>query len=168
MSRQNWLALSVVMIASVAVGIAGCGKASDTDLSTTTQASDEHSHEGWWCPEHGVPEEVCACAAQRSRPNLRPSATGVSCTIAPSRNASSAILKKRPNSRPSTKRSLARNPRSQRRFERFASGRLHVANRGCRHQIGVGDNCTDFEPAVVVWHNWLGIMPTRSWRGLGC
>jgi hypothetical protein len=23
-------------------------------------ADDEHSHDGWWCPEHGVPEEICA------------------------------------------------------------------------------------------------------------
>lgn len=22
-------------------------------------ASDEHDHSGWWCPEHGVPEENC-------------------------------------------------------------------------------------------------------------
>lgn len=22
-------------------------------------SDDEHNHEGWWCNEHGVPEEVC-------------------------------------------------------------------------------------------------------------
>lgn len=24
------------------------------------QVSDVHNHDGWWCDEHGVPEEICA------------------------------------------------------------------------------------------------------------
>lgn len=28
--------------------------------STATAATEKHDHSGWWCNEHGVPEEVCA------------------------------------------------------------------------------------------------------------
>jgi hypothetical protein len=27
---------------------------------TTEVAESAHNHEGWWCDEHGVPEEICA------------------------------------------------------------------------------------------------------------
>jgi hypothetical protein len=44
----------------------GCGQpAANTDDATTTatntaEESHGHTHGGWWCAEHGVPEEVCA------------------------------------------------------------------------------------------------------------
>ena len=43
--------------------LSGCGK-SET-ATTGSEASPavstvDHSHGGWWCPEHGVPEEECA------------------------------------------------------------------------------------------------------------
>ncbi len=40
----------------------GCSS-STTEPAAVEVSTDEHSghdHSGWWCPEHGVPEEVCA------------------------------------------------------------------------------------------------------------
>jgi hypothetical protein len=47
--------------------IAGCAKTSDEPTaSSATEAgasaaikTSEHTHDGWWCDEHGVPESVC-------------------------------------------------------------------------------------------------------------
>lgn len=64
----------------VAVFAIGCESAADPQIEAESQTQvdaghDEHAHEGehlasaeervddhsgWWCPEHGVPEEVCA------------------------------------------------------------------------------------------------------------
>jgi hypothetical protein len=60
MTVKNFITLSMLMFASVSVGIMGCGKAADTRPVATAASGDAHSHEGWWCSEHGVPEEVCA------------------------------------------------------------------------------------------------------------
>jgi hypothetical protein len=43
----------------------GCGRPKDpgqngSESSTTAIAKKEaHDHSGWWCDEHGVPEEIC-------------------------------------------------------------------------------------------------------------
>jgi hypothetical protein len=46
--------------------VLGCGK-SDTPQGEkaekkTTQVAEtkDHDHSGWWCDEHGMPEEICA------------------------------------------------------------------------------------------------------------
>ena len=39
--------------------IVGCGKPPATAPESKV-THEEHSHGGWWCDEHGVPEEVCA------------------------------------------------------------------------------------------------------------
>lgn len=51
----------IVLGAALAVGIwsAGCNNPAGPS-ATTEVASTGHSHDGWWCDEHGVPEEVCA------------------------------------------------------------------------------------------------------------
>jgi hypothetical protein len=60
----------VPFIPSVFISLAiGCGSPNSPDTANqpkptnTTSASGEkkstHTHEGWWCGEHGVPEEVC-------------------------------------------------------------------------------------------------------------
>jgi len=59
-SFREWKAFLVFGI--VAVAMAGCGKgqtekAETTASSEVTQAVDDG---GWWCVEHGVPEEECA------------------------------------------------------------------------------------------------------------
>ncbi len=64
-------------ICSIGVGIAltlavalGCSKSADkagttgqpTEVKPVTASingNSEHPHDGWWCDEHGVPEEVC-------------------------------------------------------------------------------------------------------------
>ncbi len=41
----------------------GCGESSKSPEPVAAPAKDAaeiHSHDGWWCDEHGVPEEVCA------------------------------------------------------------------------------------------------------------
>ncbi len=56
-----------VVLVSVAVamlGLIGCNRAAE-NIVPAAQASEGHSHEGWWCDEHGVPEEICAlCSAK--------------------------------------------------------------------------------------------------------
>src|SRR5262245_55287203 len=37
----------------------GCGRSADV-APTGNAAAEAHNHGGWWCDEHGVPEEVCA------------------------------------------------------------------------------------------------------------
>jgi cobalt-zinc-cadmium efflux system membrane fusion protein len=53
------LAFVVVMIG---VGSLGCSRSADEDAPNATGQVTETgpSHDGWWCSEHGVPEEQCA------------------------------------------------------------------------------------------------------------
>ena len=45
------------------------GEAATTDAYEPVTASinnhTQHSHDGWWCDEHGVPEEVCGQCSSR-------------------------------------------------------------------------------------------------------
>ena len=55
------MSLRFVMILSLltAIGLAGCSK--PAAVAPAGQAAEEsHAHDGWWCDEHGVPEEICA------------------------------------------------------------------------------------------------------------
>ena len=57
-------------------GLTGCGEPSTKgDRNTTApanQVSDKgHSHGGWWCDEHGVPEEVCALCDSKVAAQLK-------------------------------------------------------------------------------------------------
>src|SRR5487761_609528 len=68
MKMLNLLGSGLSMM--LALTLAGCGaSAKNAGLAATPPATaiDEtsggdsgHSHDGWWCNEHGVPEEVCA------------------------------------------------------------------------------------------------------------
>ncbi len=58
--------LSVGLLAVGAIALGGCGNsgstapagaATDGDVAATEV---DQSHDGWWCVEHGVPEEECA------------------------------------------------------------------------------------------------------------
>jgi hypothetical protein len=40
------------------VAVLGCSGGGKPDEKA--QAASGHSHDSWWCDEHGVPEEVCA------------------------------------------------------------------------------------------------------------
>jgi hypothetical protein len=64
MERMSWMrgvAFSLFALAGLLAG--GCGKSETTRPEggkkvTPAAATDDHS--GWWCSEHGVPEEICA------------------------------------------------------------------------------------------------------------
>lgn len=44
---------------------AGCTKPAADNKVTKDSTSGENKHDGWWCAEHGVPEEECAlCSAK--------------------------------------------------------------------------------------------------------
>ena len=52
-SFARWLALGCSQ-ASPPAAVTG-----DTAGTETSAADSGHDHSGWWCAEHGVPEEVC-------------------------------------------------------------------------------------------------------------
>ena len=57
--------ITVAGIALLCVSTVACSKSSDKAAaqakeSETKVAIAGHTHDGWWCKEHGVPEEVCA------------------------------------------------------------------------------------------------------------
>jgi len=60
MSFRNLFA--VTAIALIFFSVAACSKSGDktSAIAETEGGATGHSHEGWWCDEHGVPEEVCA------------------------------------------------------------------------------------------------------------
>jgi cobalt-zinc-cadmium efflux system membrane fusion protein len=52
------------LLCAAAIGLSGCGKSPEKAASNgstpVNQVADEgHTHDGWWCDEHGVPEAVC-------------------------------------------------------------------------------------------------------------
>jgi hypothetical protein len=57
---------TALLVVGALTFLAGCGQpATTTDdatpaASTVAEESRGHEHGGWWCGEHGVPEEVCA------------------------------------------------------------------------------------------------------------
>jgi hypothetical protein len=60
---RTFAALGVLMLMTLAVG---CARPSDSahagpdhDEHAASDGRKPHTHDGWWCDEHGVPEEVC-------------------------------------------------------------------------------------------------------------
>lgn len=49
----------VILSALAAGALIGCGQSASKPAETPV-AEAGHQHDGWWCDEHGVPEEVCA------------------------------------------------------------------------------------------------------------
>ncbi|HVT29429.1 MAG TPA: RND transporter [Lacipirellulaceae bacterium] len=50
-------------IVMLSISVAACSKSSEkaaAALADGKVAAAEHTHDGWWCSEHGVPEDVCA------------------------------------------------------------------------------------------------------------
>jgi hypothetical protein len=60
MSLRNLIVLSACGM--VSLSLVACGKSGSKSAapSATQVAEVGHNHDGWWCDEHGVPEEVCA------------------------------------------------------------------------------------------------------------
>lgn len=64
MSRlHTWGLLTLIAL----IGAVGCARTEATPseaapaktAATETSAGHGHDHSGWWCNEHGVPEQVC-------------------------------------------------------------------------------------------------------------
>ena len=54
------LRLSFVLgLAALGLLTSGCGQSAAPAPATST-ANSGHGHDGWWCAEHGIPEEECA------------------------------------------------------------------------------------------------------------
>lgn len=71
---------ALALFAGVALVVAGCGKPADPSSKDTgpdrtvakgdgpkTDPEAEGDHSGWWCNEHGLPEEVCDLCSKRFR-----------------------------------------------------------------------------------------------------
>jgi hypothetical protein len=61
MITKKLLAMSVVV--AIGLSFAACSKSSKDGAAANSAGVTDvagHSHDGWWCDEHGVPEEVCA------------------------------------------------------------------------------------------------------------
>ena len=67
---------ALALFAGVALLVAGCGKpAEPTGPDRTvakgdgpgTEKEPEGDHSGWWCNEHGLPEEVCDLCSKKYR-----------------------------------------------------------------------------------------------------
>ena len=72
MSLRNTLAWSAILV--FGASIAACSKSSEkvaTAPSDGQVAIAGHAHEGWWCNEHGVPEEVCAQCSTKLAMNFK-------------------------------------------------------------------------------------------------
>ena len=56
---MNSLVLSALALFVVAV--AGCGTSPNQAVAPATPSAQDTAgkHDGWWCNEHGVPEEIC-------------------------------------------------------------------------------------------------------------
>lgn len=52
---QGWMLAAVAMTALI---WGGCAQQAPTPPKSEVAAG--HTHDGWWCGEHGVPEEECA------------------------------------------------------------------------------------------------------------
>ena len=71
---------ALALFAGMALVVAGCGKPADPSSKDTgpdrtvakgdgpgTDKEPEGDHSGWWCDEHGLPEEVCDLCSKRFR-----------------------------------------------------------------------------------------------------
>ncbi|MCA9110879.1 MAG: hypothetical protein KDA52_13080 [Planctomycetaceae bacterium] len=63
MNWKNGLTLLPMLTLAFA---AGCGQTASNPAQTKQNVTDtessevaEHTHDGWWCSEHGIPEEQC-------------------------------------------------------------------------------------------------------------
>jgi predicted small lipoprotein YifL len=64
MRTGTWIAMTLTVALMTGCGQSGpapaqSGKTSDTHDEHAKTEKGGHDHSGWWCNEHGVPEEVC-------------------------------------------------------------------------------------------------------------
>ena len=53
---------SLTLLATSGLVVSGCGSSEpgSAEVDGANITATDHSHGGWWCVEHGVPEEECA------------------------------------------------------------------------------------------------------------
>ena len=79
-------------------------------------AGEGHSHDGWWCDEHGVPEGVCTQCNASLVADFKAKGDWCESTTARTRSASFAIRNAKPSLRHNMKRNTVGNRRSQKRI----------------------------------------------------
>src|SRR5690348_8950677 len=76
---MNRVLIAYVFIFFVASAV-GCSQGTKPGGSATAEAHHDHDghdhgkahdHSGWWCPEHGVPEEICALCNPKVAADLK-------------------------------------------------------------------------------------------------
>lgn len=55
MSLKNMVTFGAMLV--IGAWVAGCSQSAD---ETAKPEAEVAGHGGWWCDEHGVPEEICA------------------------------------------------------------------------------------------------------------
>ena len=66
--RRTGLGVALTLVAAVALAGSGCGRGKEADPAQDVLVKKEHDHSGWWCTEHGIPEEECSlCSAKVAR-----------------------------------------------------------------------------------------------------
>jgi hypothetical protein len=67
MILKHW-ARSAVALLAIAVLVVGCARQEDKGgqaKDKETPVAEKGKHDGWWCDEHGIPEEECSmCSAK--------------------------------------------------------------------------------------------------------
>ncbi|MCI0684903.1 MAG: hypothetical protein L0Y71_22635 [Gemmataceae bacterium] len=95
MRWQHWLgSLALAGVAAVAVVSGGCTKDAATTAKAKKTGGDEHAddkeakvdlkkgdHSGWWCQEHGIPEEDCSLCLPQAEVKKRFQDVGDWCNI---------------------------------------------------------------------------------------
>ncbi len=64
--ERNALSL-LALFAVLALFAGGCGKAEERQrqAQSKTEPRAESKHAGWWCDEHGIPEEECSMCSPK-------------------------------------------------------------------------------------------------------
>ena len=59
---------AVALTSTLAVLAIGCTKqtADPETTAVSNDASTGHDHSGWWCGEHGIPEEECSMCSKKA------------------------------------------------------------------------------------------------------
>ena len=62
-----WFRSGLLLFVASIYAISGCNRGNESTAESTQVSKDDHGHshahshgEGWWCAEHGVPEDICA------------------------------------------------------------------------------------------------------------
>ena len=68
--KQAALWFSIVAVSALTIG---CSQNNPSSATAVAEASQEKvdDHSGWWCAEHGVPEEQCSICNSKAAANFK-------------------------------------------------------------------------------------------------